>query len=262
MSSSRLPTITFAILGAGCVLALGSIIWALEPWDPGWWLDFIKSHLAQDLPLPTDAEERQRLAYRAGMELFGTPVSAKEIAAFVSDPEPTALDTLAKRLANRRGTSPFAGNLTSGATRFRVLPADPNAAKQPRTASNPGRYTLGENIRLVVTRRPFGRRVVNEASIRFSSPDPTKPAPAEPHRVRLPDGYATWVAAWERGSTVLWVSRRFAVISYDFTTPGQVKETHFEAAEINRAPEPLRDLLRPALRKGVRDAPPAATSAP
>jgi hypothetical protein len=40
---------------------------------PGWWLEYIKAELAQDLPLPADAEERKRLVYRAGMRIFGTP---------------------------------------------------------------------------------------------------------------------------------------------------------------------------------------------
>ena len=48
----------------------------------------------------------------------------------------------------------FLGELTSGPTKFRVLPADPDAAKKPRTADDPGRYTIGENIRLVVSAAP------------------------------------------------------------------------------------------------------------
>ncbi|HLZ09199.1 MAG TPA: hypothetical protein VKT80_11460, partial [Chloroflexota bacterium] len=64
---------------------------------------------------------------------------AEEIAAFVSDREPTALDSLAKRLSRRPGLTPSAGALTSSPTRFRVVPADPDAAKKPHTASHPGR---------------------------------------------------------------------------------------------------------------------------
>ena len=89
---------------------------------------------------------------------------------------------------------------TSGPTKFRVLPADPDAAKKPRTASNPGRYTLGENARLVVSRRPVGARIVNEASIQFFS-GPGQARPGEPHEIKLPDGYNTWAAAWVRGGT-------------------------------------------------------------
>jgi hypothetical protein len=62
------------------------------------------------------------------MDSFGTLLSANEIAAFVCDREPNALDSLAKRLAKRPGLKPFSGSLTSGPTKSRVLPADPGAA--------------------------------------------------------------------------------------------------------------------------------------
>ena len=52
---------------------------------------------------------------------------------------PLAGLSLAKRLAHRPGVIPFAGSLTSGTTRFRVLPTDDDAAKNSRPASNPGR---------------------------------------------------------------------------------------------------------------------------
>jgi beta-lactamase regulating signal transducer with metallopeptidase domain len=229
---------------------------------PRWWLDFINTHLAQDLPLPADDEERSRLVYRAGLELFGTPLSAEEIAAFVSDHQPSALDSLAKRLAQRPGLSAFSGVLTSGPTRFRVLPADPDAAKRPRTASNPGRYTLGENAVLVVTRRPEGERIVNEASIRFSSPDPNKPAPGNPHEIRLPDGENTWAAAWIRGATMLWVAQKGTVRNFDFTNPAQVKETILtEPAMLEKVPKPILDALRASANVRAAPAAPAAPAA-
>jgi hypothetical protein len=106
--------------------------------EPGWWLDLIKTKLDQNLPLPADEEERRRLVYRAGMEIFGTPLTKDEIAAFVSDHDASALDALAHRLAKRAGTTPFSGDLTSAPTQFKVLPPDPDAAKRPRAASNPG----------------------------------------------------------------------------------------------------------------------------
>ncbi len=52
-----------------------------------------------------------------------------------------------------------------------------NPTPESRTPSGPGHYTLGENARLVVSHRLVGTRIVNEASIPFFSPDPTKPAP-------------------------------------------------------------------------------------
>ncbi|HSG68953.1 MAG TPA: hypothetical protein VLA12_00985, partial [Planctomycetaceae bacterium] len=106
--------------------------------ESGWWLDLIKARLARYEPLPDDAEERKLLLYRVAMELFGTPVSAEITDSFVNDREPTALDSLAKRLHDRTGTTPFTGSLVSGPTTFRVLPVDPEAAKRPRTVHNPG----------------------------------------------------------------------------------------------------------------------------
>ena len=71
--------------------------------EPQWWLDLIMARLARELPLPVDADERAHLVYRAGMDLFGTPLSAEEIAAFVEDRERTALEGLAERLSRRPG---------------------------------------------------------------------------------------------------------------------------------------------------------------
>jgi hypothetical protein len=213
--------------------------------EPGWWLDFIKERLSRDLPLPAEAAERGRLLDRAMRDLFGTAPTPEETAAFVADRAPDPIEALAKRLAQRAGTSSFTGTLQSGPTKFRVAPADPDAAKRPRTASNPGRYTLGEHVRLVVIRRGVGERIVNEASIQFFSPDPAKPAPGEPHELKLPDGYGTWATAWVRGRTVLWLQERSGgVRRYDFANPTKVKE---EATEPDKVPADIREALRAAL---------------
>ena len=211
----------------------------------GWWRDYIVARLARERPLPAAAAERTRLLYRVAMDLFGTPLGAEENAAFVADREPNALDALAERLVHRAGLTAYSGSLVSGPTKFRVLPADPDAAKRPRTASNPGRYTLSENVRLVVTRRGVGERIVNEASIQFFSPDPAMPAPGEPHELKLPDGYDTWVAAWVRGGTVLWLQETGGGIRrYDFADPARVKE---EAEEPDKVPADIREALHAAL---------------
>jgi hypothetical protein len=229
--------------------------------EPHWWLDFITRRVSRELPLPADAAERTRLLDRAVRDLFGTAPTAEETAAFLADREPTALDSLAKRLAKRPGLTAFSGSLTAGTTKFRVLPVDPDAAKKPRTASNPGRYTLGDNVRLVVTRRPDGERIVNEATIQFFSPDPKADAPGKPVALKLPDGYHTWAAAWVRSSTVLWVLQKGNVRSYDFTNPAQVKETTLEdPANLERVPKPILDALRAAL--DVPGAPKPAPAAP
>lgn len=231
--------------------------------EPRWWLDFIKARLARHLPFPADAEARKLVLYRIAMELFGTPVSAEINAAFVADREPTALDSLAERLFHRPGLHAWAGPMTSGPTKFRVLPVDPDAAKRPRVASNPGRYTLGENIRLVVSRRPVGQRLVNEASIEFYSSDPKADPPGKPVAVQLPDGYGTWAAAWVRGGTILWVQQTSGIRSYDFTLPAEVKEaTLDEPAEVEKVPRPILDALRAALDALGASKPAVATPKP
>lgn len=225
--------------------------------EPRWWLDFITARLARHLPLPADQAERERLLNRAAMDLFGAPVSAEIRNAFVADREPTALDSLAKSLFHRPGLHAWAGPLTSAPTKFRVLPVDPDAAKKPRTASNPGGYTLNGYARLQVSRRLDGERIVNEASIHFSDADPTR-VPPKPHQLKLPDDYNTWAAAWLRGGTVLWVMQKGAIRSYDFSNPAQVKETTLEdPANFDRVPRPVLDAMR-----AVLEAPGAAKPAP
>jgi hypothetical protein len=228
--------------------------------EPRWWLDFIAARLAREVPLPAEAAERTRLLDRAMHDLFGTAPTAKEIADFVGDRKSDALDSLAKRLFHRPDAHAWAGPLASGPTKFRVLPADPDAAKKPRIANNPGRYTLGDHVRLIVSRRPDGERVVNEARIQFYSPDPAKPAPGKPHPLKLPDGYNTWAAGWVRGETVLWALQKGKVQRYDFTNPAEVKETTIEEpANLDKVPKPILDALRAALDTTAESKPAAET---
>jgi hypothetical protein len=212
--------------------------------EPRWWLDFITARLARERPLPSDAAERTRLLYHVAMDLFGTPLGAEDRAAFIADQGPGALDSLAKRLAHHAGLTPYSGSLTSGPTKFRVLPPDPDAAKRPRTASNPGHYTLAENAVLAVTRRPDGERIVNEATIQFFSPDSGKALTGGSHEVKLPDGYDTWAAAWVRGGKELWLQEKSGLRRYDFSDPAKVKE---EAAEPDKVPAEIREALRGAI---------------
>ncbi|MDB5355155.1 MAG: hypothetical protein JWN24_1608 [Phycisphaerales bacterium] len=194
------------------------------------------------MPLPASAEERTRLLNRAVRDLFGAAPTAEETAAFLADGGPNALDSLAKRLEHRPGLTTFSGKMTSGPTKFRVLAADPDAAKRPPTATDPGHYLLGANAMLVVTRHPVGDRIVNEALIHFNPPEETMPVA---HEIKLPDGYNTWAAAWMRGGTVIWVMQRGNVRSYDFTNQPQVKETTLEdPASFDKVPKPILDALR------------------
>lgn len=212
------------------------------------WLDHITARLSRHLPFPAGKAERELLLYRVAMDLFGTPVSEEINAAFVADREPTALNSLAERLHHRPGLHAWAGLLTSGPTKFRVLPADPDAAKKPRTASNPGHYTISEKASLQVSRRGVGERIVNEAHLSLSEP-------GQRHDITLPDGYDTWAAAWVRGTTVMWVTQKGLLRKIDFTNLAKVEETRFEADKAVTAPIPpdIREALRAALT--VPDAP-------
>ena len=180
-------------------------------------------------------------------DLFGTPPASEETAAFVTDLSLRAMEALAKRLTKRAGTSPFMGTtLQAGETKFRVLPVDPIAAKKPRTATGPGRYKLGDNARLVIVRK--GR--VNEAHIRFFSPDPKADPPGKPHEIKLPDGYLTWAIAWERGpATMLWVTQKGLVRRIDFADPAKVTETRLDEPYRDMMPKPIFDALMAALGK-------------
>lgn len=226
---------------------------------PDWWLQFVKERLSRELPLPADAVERTAVLGRVTRDLFGNAPTADEAAAFVADMKPDAIDSLATRLANRAGYSPFAGDVAAGSTQFRVLPVDPDAAKRPRTANNPGRYTLSDLVRLQVSRRG-GERIVNEATISFYAADSKDPPPGKPVDLKLPDGYGTWAAAWHRSKTILWVQQASGIRSYDFSNPADVKQVDIAPEEVEKVPEDIRAAMRPLLQ-GLPGAAPA-TAAP
>lgn len=217
-----------------------------------WWLGFIQKRLSLDAPLPSDTAERARLLDHATRDLFGSGATEAEIAAFQNDATPQALAALAKRLAVRPGFESFSGKLASGPTKFKVLPVDPLAAKQPRLANGPGQYALGGNVTLVVTRRPDGERIVNEAHLVFAGADATKPAPRERLPIPLADGYDSWAAAWMRGGTVLWVVQDKSLRSFDFTDPAAVKETPIESRQAGaNVPQAILDALADLLPEAL-----------
>lgn len=231
------------------------------------WRDQVTARLSRHLPFPAGKAERERLLYRVALELFGTSVSQEINDSFVADMTPSALASLANRLHNRPGLHAWAGSLQSAPTKFRVLPADPDAAKKPRTANNPGQYTLNDKAMLVVTRRPIGERIVNEAHLVFAPPAGT--IPGQPQEIKLPDGYDTWAASWVRGTTLMWVQQKGLLRRIDFSNYATAEESRYEADKAAAAPIPadIREALRAAL--DVPDAPkqgpeakPPASSAP
>ena len=114
---------------------------------------------------PPDTKEREYLLYRVVRDLFGTAPSVDEGNAFAADKSPDALGNLAVLLSKRKYIVPSHGPISAGVTKFRVLPPDADAAKRLRVAKNPGRYNLGDVVRLVVTRRAAGERIVNDGSV-------------------------------------------------------------------------------------------------
>ncbi len=206
------------------------------------WQEMIAARFMHESPMPAAAADRELLLRRVMRDFPGTAPTAEQIAAFVTDNAPDALVRLIKSLQARAAAMHFAGELSGGETKFRVLPADPDAAKKPRTANNPGHYTLSDQASLQVSRRGVGERIVNEAHLSLS-------APGKRHDITLPDGYDTWAAGWVRGTTVIWITQKGLLRKIDFTNLTKVEETHFEADKVTTAPIPpdIREALRAAL---------------
>lgn len=204
--------------------------------DPDWWLEFIKERVNRDTPLPPDRREREVILFRVIRDLFGNSPTPEEADAFYSDMSLDAVDNLALRLSERSWLTSVAGPIQAGKTTFRVLPEDPDAAARPRVAMNPGRYNLGDDVRFVVTRRPIGKRIVNEASIAWYP----KGQDSKSHDVPLPAGYDSWAAAWSPDTTVLWVQHAGGLRRYDFSNPQEVKE---EAVDADKLPAVIRAAL-------------------
>ncbi len=177
-----------------------------DPKDPTeLYLKNIADRIALEAPLPKSTADRELLIVHATQNLFGQSPTEAEVAMFTTDVAPDALEKLTARLQAKPRPIPFSGKLQTGETTFKVLPADPNAAKAPRTATGPGRYVLGENVHLQVTETTDGDKRTNKATILFLSPDPKVALPHQPYEIELPEGNGTYALAWERGAEVLWI---------------------------------------------------------
>jgi beta-lactamase regulating signal transducer with metallopeptidase domain len=220
--------------------------------DSVWWLSFITHRLERDAPLPDDIDERKRLLDRAVRDLFGTPPTPEEFEVFLGDKAVDAMTSLAKRLSQRAGTTSFTGKLRSSQTKFHVLPVDPDAKNKPRLAIGPGRYELGNQVRLVIV----GRGNVTDAKLMFLAED----APIKSYKIKLPNGYKTWAIAWKRGMTLLWAAEKGKLWSVDFTNTAEVKETQIDPTDRSKVPKRFRDALRPTFERSKRNPPPPAAT--
>ncbi|MCA9139864.1 MAG: hypothetical protein KDB00_23990, partial [Planctomycetales bacterium] len=230
--------------------------------DSDWWLKSLTQRLRMDAPLPANEAERKLILFRAVQDLFGTSPRPNEAESFYADKSPEALENLAKLLSKRSWITPVSGSIKSGVTKFRVLPRDPDAANRPRVASNPGRYNLADTLRLVVTRRPYGSRIVNEANLMwFPKGENSVSTP-----VSLPDGYNTWAAGWIPETTDLWIATKDSLRRYDFSNLASIQVQPFDGDQQSTAPVPneLREQLNGIIVGGETPRPtigPVASSA-
>jgi len=251
-SNVRVGTSILANEGDEIIFKPGAVILSgdhNEKSDPDWWVKFVTERIDRDAPLPADAKEREVVLFRVIADLFGGSPTPEEAAAFLADKSPVAVSNLAKLLSTRTWHKSVTGSIKSGDTQFRVLSEDPEAATRPRVAMNPGHYNLGEQLRFIVTRRPEGDRIVNEANIVWFQPGKQN----DSTNVPLPDNYDTWVAGWAPKSTILWVAQKGMLDSYDFTNNASVKIARFEGDQIATAPIPIdvREAFRVAMDKAV-----------
>ncbi len=149
-----------------------------DPKDPlEFWKATIAERIANEAPMPASAADRAQLIRRVTLDILGVVPTAGEIAAFTADDAPDALAKLTARLQAKPRVEPFSGKLPTGEMKFRVIAADPDAAKAPRIANSPGRYVLGDNVHLLVSQLTGGDKRTNKAVIAFLSPDPKVASP-------------------------------------------------------------------------------------
>lgn len=95
----------------------------------------IAERIAREAPLPYAAADRELLIRRVTLDLTGVAPTPEEIAAFTADKSPDALANLTARLQNQPAVKPWSGQLPTSETKFRVLPADPDATDKPKTVA-------------------------------------------------------------------------------------------------------------------------------
>jgi hypothetical protein len=189
------------------------------------WRKQIAERVAQEAPMPAAAADRAQLIRRVMLDLSGVPPTPEEIAAFTADAAPGALDRLVEKIVAKPRVEPWTGKLPTGTTKFRVIAADPNAAKAPRTANEPGRYVLGDQAHLLVSQLTEGGKRTNKAVIAFLSPDPKVASPHKPYEITLPDGIGTYGIVWDRGAGELWVMQKDLVRNTSSRIPRRCRKS-------------------------------------
>lgn len=228
-----------------------------QPDTADWWLEFITQRLERETPLPLDTKEREYLLYRVVRELYGAAPSTTEGDAFNADKSPDALKNLAALLAKHPYGKQIHGSITAGDTIFKVLPPDAEAGKRVRVASGPGYYNLTDNLKFSVTRLPLRTGTTISGNLIYFQQGKDNAIT----KVELPDGYNTWAAAMEPGTTVLWIKQNDLTRRYDFTDPANIKETRHEGEVPARVLEAIKPILATPLEAPApKDNPPPAAA--
>ncbi len=216
--------------------------------DPDWWVKFITERLNREAPLPSSEQARKLILFRVIENLFGGSPTPDEAESFYGDNSPEAMDNLALLLSKRTWMTPVTGAIQSGPAKFKVLRVDPNAATRPRVVTNPGRYNVGDELRLVVTRRPSGSRIVNEANLTWYP----KGQDSVPTPIAIPDGYNTWAAGWLPETSLLWVATKDSLRRYNCSNPASIQLQQFDGEQQSSAtiPNELRAQLTATIASG------------
>lgn len=210
-----------------------------------------------------DKAEREKIVRRIYLDLVGLSPTSEEIKEFVNDTRLDALSQLAQRLLQKAPVAPFQGKLPTGEVKFRVVDADLEAAKKPRSATGPGRYVLSNKVQLQLSRITGGghEQVTNKATLIFFADDPKAEAPFPPYEIQLPDGMDVYAFAWQRDTGELWLGEKSALRKYEFHNPASVQEVKYTPWGV-AGPPAIRELLEKALKLPSTKTPAPEKTAP
>lgn len=203
-------------------------------------------------PLPVGIGSRAVIIRSLTLDITGELPTPEDRAAFEADQTPEAIGKLIARLLAKADGLIWKGKLPTGETKFRVIASDLNAAKAPRTATDPGRYVLGDGVHLQVRQVTEGDKRTNSAEILFFGPDPKKESPHKPYQIGFYVPDSAYAFVWERGANTLWVTeisegepirpwllgsperpgpQKVTVRAFDFSNHADVKLTHVSSSE-------------------------------
>ncbi len=222
----------------------------------------INERITRQAPLPEDQAEREQVLRDLTYEFTGKLPSPKEIAAFAADRSADALKTLGQELLGK--VQLFTGTLDAAEIPLRVAAADPDAAKKPRVETEPGRYKITDNAR-VLAFRSYGKKgnhrlLINEGRIEFLKPGANPDAASDTFSFTLPDANEKYALGWLPGTPELWVAEKGLLRRYEFADPTSIKETKLRTNDVSLLPEALRAKFLPVL--GIEEKGPVPPKSP